>query len=48
MRQVEVSAVWPDVQSCESSDIVHWGTFIPDLALCPAQLGEAHVHFLRH
>lgn len=48
MRQAEVSAIWPDAWSCESGDIVHWGTFIPDLALCPAQLGDAHVHFLRH
>lgn len=34
--------IWPDVSSCECVNIIHRGTFIPGLALCPAQLSTAH------
>lgn len=34
--------IWPDVWSCECVNIIHRGTFIPGLALCPAQLSKAH------
>lgn len=37
--------IWPDVWSCERQNIIHRGTFILGLALCPAQLSKAHALF---